>query len=357
VLLRFALSTITLGHGYEPRHHFIQKFFGESGARARPVLSQYVRCNSNVIIPGGKALLCGLLGVLGFSGTVPATRLAVTDMDPTFLALARAVGAGVIAVIFLLLRREALPARRQLGGLALVALGTVITFPLLMAVALTNIPAAEAAMVLAFIPTLTALCGVLQGAERPPTRFWLANALGLAAVLWFLQRAPGSLRWGHALLAFACVLCAVGYTAGARLAREMPGLTVVSWALVLSLPLLAPVLAWLPVPHQVPAAAWLGLSYVTVISMFLAFAPWYAALARGGIALTSQLQLLQPLLSVCWAALLLGEATSARLWITLVVVIGAIVWSRRRSAAAVPSLAQRGEHVGQRLPLLRRILL
>lgn len=290
--------------------------------------------HSNVTVSASKALSLGLLAVVGFSGTVPATRLAVTEMDPTFLSLARAVGAGVLAGLFLLLRREALPGRRELASLALVALGTIIGFPLLLSLALTSVPATETAMVLAFIPTLTALSGVLQSGERPPAQFWYANASGLAAVLWLLQRTPGSLRWGHALLVLACVLCALGYTAGARLAQRMAGLTVVSWALVLSLPLLAPVLALLPAPRHVPGSAWLALGYVTVISMFLSFAPWYAAMARGGIALTSQLQLLQPLLSVCWAVLLLGESTTARLWVTLALVIGAIVWSRKGKAPA-----------------------
>ncbi|MEY4546497.1 MAG: hypothetical protein RL685_2692 [Pseudomonadota bacterium] len=287
---------------------------------------------SNVTVPAGKALPLGLLAIVGFSGTVPATRLAVRELDPCFVAIARAVGAGLLAALFLLWQRAPLPARRQLGAFALVALGTVVGFPLLMAWAVTQVPAAEAAMMLAFIPLFTALCGTLQAGERPAPAFWCANALGLGAVLWFANSGPRSLQLGHAALLLACVLCALGYTAGGRLAQHMPGLNVVSWALVLCLPLLAPLLAfWGPLPRlgQAHAATWIGLGYVTLISMFLAFAPWYAALARGGIALTSQLQLLQPLLSVCWAAWLLGEATSARLWITLAIVLLAIVWSRK----------------------------
>jgi len=268
--------------------------------------------------------------VLGFSGTMPATRLAVRELDPWFVALARAVAAGSLAGSFLLLRRARLPEPRQLPGLAVVALGTVIGFPLLSACALTSVPASDAAMVLAFIPTLTVLAGMLRSGERPALPFWLANGLGLCAVLGFLYSGPQALRAGHGLLFAASVVCALGYAEGARLARQMTGLRVVSWSLVLSLPLLVPgLLALLPLSQPVHAASWAGLAYVSLVSMFLAFAPWYAALARGGIALTSQIQLLQPLLSVCWAAWLLGEHVSGGLWLTLGIVLGSIVLARR----------------------------
>jgi drug/metabolite transporter (DMT)-like permease len=233
--------------------------------------------------------------------------------------------------VFVLARREAPPAWRHLSSLALVALSLVIGFPLLSAWALKSVPASEGAMVLAFVPTLTALFGLMRSGERPAPSFWLANAVGLVAVLWFLQSGPRALTPGHVALMLSAVLSAFGYTEGARLARHMPGISVVCWSLVLSLPLLAPVLVFglLPLERTVHAPAWLGLAYVSMISMFLAFVPWYAAMAKGGIALTAQIQLLQPLLSVCWAAWLLGEPLSARLWVTLAVVLGSIVAARR----------------------------
>jgi drug/metabolite transporter (DMT)-like permease len=177
----------------------------------------------------------------------------------------------------------------------------------------------------------------MQRGERPARSFWLANGIGLAAVLWFLHGGSRSLLPGHAVMFLAAVVCAFGYSEGARLAREMSGLSVVGWALVLSLPLLVPALLFsLPATQAVHAPAWIGLAYVTVISMFVAFVPWYAAMARGGIALTAQIQLLQPLLSVLWAGLLLGEPLSARLWLTLAIVIGSIYLSRR--LVRVPAL-------------------
>jgi drug/metabolite transporter (DMT)-like permease len=301
-----------------------------------------VKNSSSVIVQPREALSLGLLAVLGFSGTMPATRVAVRELDPTFVALARAVGAGVIAAGFLLARRERWPLAHQLRSLAIVALGIVIVFPLLSAWSLTSVPASEGAMVLAFTPTLTAMFGLLQRGERPALSFWLANGLGLAAVLWFLQGGSRSFGQGHAVMFVAAVVCAIGYTEGARLAREMSGLAVVSWALVLSLPLLAPMLLLrLPPTDAVHAPAWLGLAYITIISMFVAFVPWYAAMARGGIALTAQIQLLQPLLSVLWASLLLGEPLSARLWLTLAIVLGSIYLARRLGHAPKPPMLQR----------------
>jgi drug/metabolite transporter (DMT)-like permease len=302
----------------------------KSGAAVARTLSSDVRNTDSATAFDRTALLLAGLAVLGFSGTMPATRLAVRELDPWFVALARAVGAGSLAGAFLLLRRATLPEPRQLAGLAVVALGTVIGFPLLSACALTSVPASDAAMVLAFTPTLTALAGMLRNGERPARPFWLANALGLCAVLGFLYSGPQALRAGHGLLFAASVVCALGYAEGARLARRMTGLRVVSWSLVLSMPLLVPgLLAFLPLSRPVHAASWLGLGYVSLVSMFLAFAPWYAALARGGIALTSQIQLLQPLLSVGWAAWLLGEHVSRGLWLTLGIVLGSIALARR----------------------------
>ncbi|HVZ36498.1 MAG TPA: DMT family transporter, partial [Polyangiaceae bacterium] len=151
------------------------------------------------------------------------------------------------------------------------------------------------------------------------------------AVLAFLHSGPRHFQTGHALLLLASVVCALGYSEGARLARQRSGLWVVSWSLVLSLPLLAPLLFHLlwTLPRSAHAASWFGLAYVSLISMFLAFVPWYGALARGGVALTSQLQLLQPLLSVCWAGWILSERLSPSLWATLAVVVSSIAIARR----------------------------
>jgi drug/metabolite transporter (DMT)-like permease len=301
------------------------------------LLSLEMNSYDNAIVADRKALLLALLGILGFSGTLPATRLAVRELDPWLVAIVRALVAGGLAAPCLLCRGEPRPALRQLPSLAVVALGTVIGFPLLSALALTRVPASDAAMVVAFVPTLTALGGVLRNGERPAPLFWVCSLAGLGAVLAFLGGGGGQLHREHALLLLASVVCALGYTEAARLARQKSGLWVVSWALLLALPALVPLL-FLTVhalPRVVHPSAWLGLGYVSVVSMFLAFVPWYAALARGGVGRMSQLQLLQPLLSVCWSGWLLAERLSPRLWLTLGVVLTSIALSRRLTRPAL----------------------
>jgi drug/metabolite transporter (DMT)-like permease len=290
-----------------------------------------VKLRDNATASDPKALLLGLLGILGFSGTLPATRLAVREFDPWLVAIVRALVAAGLAAACLTWRRETRPALRQLPSLAVVALGTVLGFPLLSALALTRVPASDAAMVVAFVPTLTALGGVLRDGERPAPLFWVCSLVGLGAVLALLGGGGGQLYTEHALLLLASVLCAMGYAEGARLARQMSGLWVVSWALLLALPALVPLLFLMvhALPRAEHASAWLGLGYVSVVSMFLAFVPWYAGLARGGVSRISQLQFLQPLLSVCWSGWLLGERLSPRLWATLAVVLTSIALSRR----------------------------
>jgi drug/metabolite transporter (DMT)-like permease len=294
-----------------------------------------VRCRDNVTYLDREALLLGLLGILGFSGTLPATRLAVRELDPWLVAVGRAVIAASLAGPCLWLRREPFPERRQLGSFACVALGTVLGFPLLSACALRSVPASEAAMVVAFVPPLTAMCAVVRNGERPGRLFWVCNLAGLSAVLAFLHTGPRHFQSGHARLGLASVLCALGYSEGARLARQRSGLWVVSWSLLLSLPILAPLLLYLleTLPHSAHASSWCGLAYVSLVSMFLAFVPWYGALARGGVALTSQLQLLQPLLSVCWAGWILSEHLAPSLWGTLAVVVSSIAIARRARKA------------------------
>lgn len=271
--------------------------------------------NSNVTHEQGKALFLALLGVIGFSGTLVGTRAAVEDLSPVLVGLGRAVVAAVPALILLLWRRERLPARRHWPGLALVSLGVIVGFPLLTAMALRQVPTSHATVVIAISPLATALVAVLRAGERPGVRFWLASALGGAAVVWFVASA-GAGTWQRAdtWLLVAVAVVSVGYAEGARLAREMGGVRVVCWALVLSLPLLLGPVTHAALTHGLTArpSAWLGFAYISLISMFLAFIAWYAGLARGGIARTSQVQLLQPCFTLLWAALLLGETIDSR---------------------------------------------
>ena len=280
-----------------------------------------MKIDSNAILadseapPAAEALsagiLWGALGVLAFSFTLPATRLAVQSLDPTFVGLGRAIGATALAAIYLAWRRQPLPGRRDLARLLLVGLGAVIGFPLFSALALVSAPAADGAVLIGLLPAGTALMAVWRARERPSRVFWLAVGLGLVAVLVFAAvRGAGLPRPQHALFLLAIASVAYAYAEGAVLARTLGGAVVISWALVLTLPITLPAtvvsLLHIGLP-QAPAMAWAGFAYTSLVSMYLGFFAWYRGLRQGGVARIGQLQYGQPVLTLLWSALFLGE--------------------------------------------------
>ncbi len=253
----------------------------------------------------------GFIGVLIFSASLPATRAAVADIDPMFVTFARASIAGVLAVCLLAAFREARPKREDLVSLSIVALGVVVGFPLLTALALKHITSAHSVVFIGLLPLSTAIFGVIRGGERPRPAFWVFSCLGSALVAGFAlsQNADVSLT-GDGLMLAAIIVCGLGYAEGAHLSRRLGGWQVISWALVLSLPVMGG-LALLTLPasiEDIGVPAWTGLAYVSVFSMLIGFFFWYRGLAQGGIAGVGQLQLLQPFFGLTLSAALLREA-------------------------------------------------
>ncbi len=268
----------------------------------------------------------GLLGVIIFSGSLPATRVAVLDLPPLFLTSARAVIAALLGAVFLALLRQARPARGDLASLGIISLGVVIGFPLLTAFALRHITSAHSIVFIGLLPLATAIFGVLRGGERPRAQFWLFSCVGAAAVAGFaLHNSGGGTLTGDLLMIAAIVVCGLGYAEGATLSRRLGGWQVISWALIVSLPLMATVaLATTPESwSDVGVSAWLGLAYVSVFSMLVGFIFWYRGLALGGIAGVGQLQLLQPFFGLMLASLLLNEPVA---W-TMIAATGIVVLS------------------------------
>jgi len=252
----------------------------------------------------------GLLGVLIFSGSLPATRVAVLDLDPLFLTVARAAIAGLLGAAMLLALRPRRPERADLGPVVVVALGVVVGFPLLTALALRYVTSAHAIVFVGLLPIATAVFGVLRGGERPRPAFWAFSVLGAAIVGGYALRQGGEASpLGDGLMLAAILACGLGYAEGARLSRRLGGWQVISWALLLSLPLSLPasLLTW---PASWAGVGWpalAALAYVSLFSMLIGFIFWYRGLALGGIAAVSQLQLLQPFFGLALAATLLHE--------------------------------------------------
>ena len=266
----------------------------------------------------------GLLGVVIFSGSLPATRVAIAGFSPVFLTSARAVIAALLGAALLVLLRQARPERRDYFPLAIVALGVVVGFPLLTALALQHITSAHSIVFVGLLPLATAVFGVLRGGERPKPLFWLFSVLGAATIVSFaLSNDAEASLVGDLLMIAAIVACGLGYAEGAKLSRRLGGWQVISWALVLSLPVMA-VAAGFTLPaswHEIGAPAWIGLAYVSVFSMLVGFVFWYRGLALGGIASVGQLQLLQPFMGLALAGLLLHEPVA---W-TMIVATGFVV--------------------------------
>lgn len=271
----------------------------------------------------------GLLGVLGFSITLPATRLALGGLDPVFVGLGRALPPALLSALLLYLSRQSWPSARQWRGLLVVMLGVVVGFPLLSAWALQSVPASHGAIVLGLLPLATAGAGAWRTHERPSIAFWIASLAGSAAVTGYAL-SGGGLRLADLALLAAVAAAAIGYAEGARLARDIGSWQVICWALVAAAPLVAGPVAWSAARHGVhaDATAWTGFAYVSIVSMFLAFLAWYRGLAAGGVARISQLQLLQPFMTLGFAALFLGERFGSGAMVAAVVVAGSIFVSR-----------------------------
>ncbi|MCB1446534.1 MAG: DMT family transporter [Rhizobiaceae bacterium] len=274
----------------------------------------------------------GFLGVLIFSGSLPATRVAVMELDPIFLTVARAAIAGVVAGLLLLMFREKRPGRDDLLPLAIVALGVVVGFPLLTALALEHVTSAHSIVFVGLLPLATAIFGVLRGGERPRPGFWLFSCLGSALVAGFaLSQGITVSPVGDLLMLGAIVACGLGYAEGAKLSRRLGGWQVISWALVLSLPAMA-ALAVIAMPASLGAVggkAWTALAYVSLFSMLVGFVFWYRGLAQGGIAAVGQLQLLQPFFGLALAAGLLNEEVSPLMLVVTVAVVLCVVGARK----------------------------
>lgn len=315
----------------------------------RSALFSFIKKQSSVIVeeaqvlPERSGLWWGLLGVTAFSFTVPFTRLAVEGLSPLFIGSGRAVIAAGLAAVALAVTRQRWPSRAQWLRLAVVAGGVVVGFPLLTSYALTTVPASHGAVVIGVLPAATAIAAVLRGREHPMPSFWVFAGLGALAAVCFASLQGGGLGSVHRadlLLFGAVVVIAIGYAEGGLLARELGSWQTVSWALVLAAPLMiaATALAVVAQPPTATPAQWLAFGYLGVVSMFLGFFAWYRGLAIGPIAQVSQVQLVQPVLSICWAALILHEQIG---WAT---VVGAV------AVLACAALAVRTRLTGPRHP-------
>jgi drug/metabolite transporter (DMT)-like permease len=267
-----------------------------------------------------------------------------------FIGFGRGALAGLLALITLLVTRQPLPDRRHWKSLAVIALCVAAGFPLLSAWAMTRLPASHGAILLGIAPLATAVVATFRSGERPSRRFWMASIAGsLVVLLHTLLNGVGDSGWGDLALLAGVALSAIGYAEGARLAREIGGWQVISWALVMAAPLLTIPVVRIAVEHGItaPASSWFGFLYVSIVSQFLAFMAWYHGMARGGVARVSQLQLLQPFMGLVAAALLLGETISPTMIVAALLVVGCVHVAKNAEVEEQST----AEHSEKRTPL------
>lgn len=284
-----------------------------------------------------KGLWLGLLGVVIFAMTLPMTRLAVgpagdPQLPPLFVTAGRAALAGFLSLAWLVVMRAPRPRTDQLPLFAASALGTVVGFPLFAALALRQVDAMHAAVVTGLMPLATAVAAAAWLRQRPSRGFWACAATGCALVVAFaLFEGSGRLTQGDGLLLLAVAATALGYVSGAQLATQMRAEQVICWVLVLSLPVTLPVaLATWPT-QPVRLAAWAGFGYVSLFSMWLGFFAWYRGLAIGGTVRVSQVQLVQPFLSLLFAVPVLGEQLAPATLVFSLAVVATVVVGKRMS--------------------------
>lgn len=295
-------------------------------------------------------LLLGFVGVAIFGGTLPATRIAVSAIDPIALTSLRTAIAGLCALALLVILRRPLPPRALWPQLAIAMLCVAVLFPFLMALSMQTVDAAHGGVVMGILPVATALVAVAITHERPRPLFWIASLAGAALVIAFaLRQGGGALSSGDLLLFAAVAVSAIGYAFSGRLTAQMPGWEVISWVLVIALPVSIPAAA-LTMPADVGHLAlkpWLALLYVAIFSQWVGFFAWNAGLAMGGIARVSQVQLLQPFVTFALASLFNGETITMQIMLFAAAVVATVAISTRSRGQASPAKPELGREPPQ----------
>ena len=293
-----------------------------------------------------RGLWLGLVGMLIFAGTIPMTRLAAgsseaPQLPAIFVAIGRAGVAGLLSMIYLLGTRAPWPRREHWPMLMLTVFGNVLGWPLLLGLAVRRVDAMHAAVITGLMPLATAAVGAVLLHQRPSRGFWGFALLGAALVVAFAAWSGAGLpQLGDLLLLGAVIASSIGYISGVRVSSGSRGMTpeqTISWVLVLALPVTLPVLLaqWPAAP--VPASAWVGFGYVAIFSMWMGFFAWYRGLSWGGTIRVSQVQLLQPFVSILLSVPLLGEQLRpATLGFSIAVM--ACVYLGRRMSVGAPRL-------------------
>jgi drug/metabolite transporter (DMT)-like permease len=279
-----------------------------------------------------KGMLIGFIGILIFSLTLPVSKIAILSFDPYFIAFGRATLAGMVALAYLVIWREPLFAKGDLGKFIVIALGVVFGFPIFTTVAMAYGSSSHGAVILGMMPLATTVIGVVRFGERPSIGFWIISLLGAALVVTYaLLKSSGSFTLVDGLLVLGGICACIGYVEGGELSRKMNPRAVISWALVISLPanIVFSYLTFHSSYIEAGAFAWSTFVYLSLFPMFFGFFFWYEGLAIGGIARVSQVQLVQPFCTLIAASVLLGDPLTFMNLVFAVLVVSTVILGKR----------------------------
>ena len=286
-------------------------------------------------------ILLGLLGVICFSLTLPATSVAVEYFGATFVGLGRGVIAAILVAIILIVKKVKLPTARQFKSLLIVSLGAVLGFPLLTSWAMTSLPVSHGAIELALLPLATTGFAMMRAGEIPSRKFWLSSIAGaLAVIIYAIYLGLGQLHIADFALLATVVILGLSYAEGGMLAQELGSWQVIAWAIIMAAPfLIIPV--YLNVSGEMlhaPLKAWISFLYLAIVSQFLAYVAWYGGMAMGGISRVSQIQYLQPFLMIIFAALFLHESITVFTIVIAIAVVLSVIIGKNSSIAKKDSV-------------------
>jgi drug/metabolite transporter (DMT)-like permease len=273
-------------------------------------------------------LLLGLLGVICFSLTLPATSIAVEFFGTTVVGLGRTVVAAILVAVVLIVRKEKLPSPSQFKSLFLIAVGAVLGFPLLTSWAMESLPVSHGAVEVALLPLATAGFAMVRAREIPSLKFWISSVIGsVAVIIYALHLGLGSLKFADLALLLAVIILGLSYAEGGRLSKEIGSWQVIAWAILIGAPFfIVPVGLNLTTEMlHAPIHAWVSFIYLAVVSQFLAYVAWYSGMVMGGIARVSQIQYLQPFLMILFAAVFLNESITLFTLVIAVIVVFSVI--------------------------------
>lgn len=279
-----------------------------------------------------KGMLIGFIGILVFSLTLPISKIAVISFSPYFIAFGRAALAGLVALAYLSYKQVALPSKTDLAKLAVIAMGVVFGFPIFTTVAMKEGSSSHGAVILGMMPLATTVIGVIRFKERPSIGFWLVSMLGAGLVITYaLLKSSGSFTYIDGLLVLGGICACIGYVEGGELSRKMNPRTVISWALVVSLPinLIMTYFTYSSIYLNADVIAWTSFVYLSLFPMYLGFFFWYEGLAIGGIARVSQVQLIQPFCTLLASSFFLGDHLTAMNMVFAFLVVSTVILSKR----------------------------